>query len=72
MASCNRCANTGIAKASLIKNAKTHNNEYIAVILCNEYSEQTDINLALLAAGGLEVRVVGKAFDIETSTEEQS
>ena len=58
MASCNRCAGTGIVKASLVKNAETNNNEFIDVVLCSEYSDNTDKNLLALSAGGLEVRVV--------------
>jgi hypothetical protein len=71
MASCNRCAGTGIVKASLVKNAETNNNEFIDVVLCSEYSDNTDKNLAALSAGGLEVRVVGKANESDYATSEE-
>lgn len=69
---CERCASTGIVKASLIKNEETFKNEHIAVVLCDEYSEDTEANLALLALGGLEVRIVGKASETPPMGGEQS
>ena len=73
MSTCERCASTGIARASLVKDDK-FNNDHIAVVLCSEYSETTDTNLALLAATGIEVKIVGKASEErqQSSTEEQS
>lgn len=68
---CERCADTGIVQAALVKNQETFKNEFIAVTLCSEYSDTTDYNLELLNKTGIEVRIVGKANN-EGSTSEES
>lgn len=56
---CNDCADTGILRVDLVKNAETGERK-VLVKLCNHYDEVSEKNLASIAknSGGLPVEIV--------------